>query len=403
MPPAPGVQSYDLIVVGGGIAGASLAISMAIHGAQVLVLERTRQFRDRIRGEGMHPWGAAEARMLGLYDTLLETCAHEARYWATYRGSTLIRQRDLIETTPSQSAAVNFFHPDMQEVLLGAASKAGTEVRRGATVTKVSPGASPTVTVSFNGKTEVVAARLVVGADGRQSQVRRDGGFRVSRDPNRLLISGALFSGMRAPEDAVHIFVAPGYGYASLLFPIGGGRFRTYFTTGRRNEHCTLSGGGNLPDFINYCVDTGVPSAWFEGAELSGPLGSFEGADVWVDHPYKDGVALIGDAAAANDPCFGCGLSLTLRDVRVLRDALLNDDDWDATVDSYAAEHDRHYGALHSITSWLREVRYGLGPEADRIRAHALPKLADGSGPDLVGMGPDSPADEAARIRFLGS
>jgi menaquinone-9 beta-reductase len=47
--------------------------------------------------------------------------------------------------------------------------------------------------------------------------------------------------------------------------------------------------------------------------EIAGPLASFEGADVWVDQPYKNGVALIGDAAAANDPCFGCGLSLTLR------------------------------------------------------------------------------------------
>lgn len=45
---------------------------------------------------------------------------------------------------------------------------------------------------------------------------------------------------------------------------------------------------------------------------------SFDAADRWVDHPYHAGVVLIGDAAAASDPCFGCGLSLTLRDVRVL-------------------------------------------------------------------------------------
>ena len=392
---------YDLIIVGGGIAGASLATSMARHGAQVLVLERTRQFRDRIRGEGMHSWGAAEARLLGLYDTLLETCAHEARYWATYRGSTLVRQRDLVETTPSRAAAVNFYHPDMQEVLLRTADKAGAEVRRGAIVTEVAPGAQSSVTVAYDGTKDVVEARLVVGADGRQSQVRRDGGFTVSRDPNHLMISGALFSQVGAPEDAVHIFVAPAYGHAAL-FPIGGRRFRTYFTTRRRTEHRTLSGGESIDDFIKYCVDTGVPADWIAGSEMAGPLASFEGADVWVDQPYKNGVALIGDAAAANDPCFGCGLSLTLRDVRVLRDSLLATEDWDAAAHKYAAEHDRYYGALHSITSWLREVRYGLGPEADQIREHALPKLADGSGPDLVGAGPDSPADEAARIRFLG-
>lgn len=184
MPAGPGAPSYDLIVVGGGLAGASLAISMVRQGAKVLVLERTQQFRDRIRGEGMHTWGVAEARALGIYDFLSETCAHEARYWATYSGSTLVRRRDLVETTPNRSAAVNFYHPDMQEALLRAASKAGAEVRRGATVTQVSPGAPPCVTVSHNGTKDVVSARLVVGADRRQSLVRRDGGFTVSRDPN---------------------------------------------------------------------------------------------------------------------------------------------------------------------------------------------------------------------------
>ena len=50
---------------------------------------------------------------------------------------------------------------------------------------------------------------------------------------------------------------------------------------------------------------------------------------------------LVDDAAATNDPCFGCGLSLTLRDVRVLRDALLDVEDWDAACHRYADEHDR--------------------------------------------------------------
>jgi hypothetical protein len=34
------------------------------------MLERERQFRDRIRGEVMVSWGVAEARALGIYDLL---------------------------------------------------------------------------------------------------------------------------------------------------------------------------------------------------------------------------------------------------------------------------------------------------------------------------------------------
>jgi len=70
--------TYDAVIVGGGLAGSSLAARLAKHGKRVLVLERTRQFRDRVRGEGMHSWGVPELRALGLYDRLMETCAHEA-------------------------------------------------------------------------------------------------------------------------------------------------------------------------------------------------------------------------------------------------------------------------------------------------------------------------------------
>lgn len=395
-------MTYDLVIVGGGLAGSSLAACMARSGARVLVLERTERFRDRVRGDGMHPWGVPELRALGLYETLTSTCGHEVRYLVIYRGSTVTRERDLIETTPQHAPGLDFYHPEMQEVLLRNAVETGAEVRRGVPVTNVTGGACPMVTASIDGKEVGFPARLIIGAEGRQSVVRRDGGFAVSRDPDRLLISGLLLEGTGAPDNAVHMFVAPSFGHACWLVPIGGDRHRVYFSTSRRIEHRALSGVGDVTDFCDYCTDTGVPREWFARAHPAGPLATFEGADVWVGHPYKDGVVLIGDSAAANDPCFGCGLSLTLRDVRVLRDLLLASDDWDGACHQYASEHDKYYGALRTVTSWLREVRYALGPEADRLREHALPKLADGSGPDLWAMGPDNPADEDARIRFLG-
>lgn len=134
---------------------------------------------------------------------------------------------------------------------------------------------------------------------------------------------------------------------------------------------------------------------------MTNPLATFEAADSWVETPYRAGVVLAGDAAASHDPCFGCGLSLMFRDVRVLRDLLVSTQDWHAAAAQYATEHNEYYGRLRTIVSWLRTVQYALGAEADRIREHALPRIADG--PDLVGRGPDNPADDAARIRFLGA
>jgi len=76
---------YDLIIVGGGLAGASLAIALAGRGSRILIVEQHDEFRDRIRGEVLMPWGSLEARRLGIYDLLLESCAIEAAYYSRFR------------------------------------------------------------------------------------------------------------------------------------------------------------------------------------------------------------------------------------------------------------------------------------------------------------------------------
>lgn len=87
------MSGYDLVIVGGGLGGSALAKAMAEQGARVLVLERETRFKDRIRGEQMHPWGVAETRRLGTYDLLRESCGHELPWWDMYVGS---RARPLI-------------------------------------------------------------------------------------------------------------------------------------------------------------------------------------------------------------------------------------------------------------------------------------------------------------------
>jgi 2-polyprenyl-6-methoxyphenol hydroxylase-like FAD-dependent oxidoreductase len=143
---------------------------------------------------------------------------------------------------------------------------------------------------------------------------------------------------------------------------------------------------------------------WFEQAELAGPLASFEGACRWVDHPYRHGVALIGDAAGASDPAYGLGLGLALRDARILRDLLLTGEDWERMAQAYATEHDRCFTAIHRIESWLTKLVYSLGPEADARRAYVAPlhKAEPDRKPDLVGLGPQAPSDEEARRRLFG-
>jgi len=397
-------RGYDLVIVGGGLAGAALGMAMVKEGARVLVLERETQFKDRVRGESMASWGTAEARELGIHELMRDAGGCDIRYWDTYAGPMPRNRRDLPAMTKQKAPSVTFYHPEMQEALLRAAAEAGVEVRRKVSVTGVTPvnDGSPRVTVEEEGRTSEIPARMVIGADGRTSATRRWAGFSVNRDGERLLIAGVLLDGTQMDTDAIiHV---QGFGQLIILAPLQSGRVRAYFAYHKDVGVERLTGEAALPRFIEHSVRTGAQAAWYEGARAIGPLATFEGADVWVGHPYRDGVALIGDAAASSDPSFGQGLSLTLRDVRVLRDALRSHDDWNAAGHAYAAEHDRYFGTLRTFEDWFTMLFMEVGPEADARRGRVMPRfMADPELlPPVLFSGPDYTLDEALRQRVFG-
>ena len=400
-----GRVSYDVIAVGGGLAGAALGRALAQAGRRVLVVEREARFRDRVRGEYLEAWGVAEARRLGLVDTLLASGAREVPWLTTWVGSLPALRNDVREASPEGLGPLCLSHPAMQEGVLEAARAAGAEVLRPATVTGVSPGAPPSVTVRReDGGEERFSARLVLGADGRESKLRGWCGFSVLRDPEKLALAGLLLDDYDGPEDTSSLFWNFAAGEQALFFPQGRRRLRAYVAFHAKGDHGRLSGRGHIPDFLAACAAAQVPADWLESAVPAGPLAAFSGADVYVPHPARDGVALVGDAAACSDPTWGCGLSLTLRDVRVLSEALLASEDWDAAAHAFAEEHDRYYGRLHTIESWLSQGFFDVGAEADARRGRIFARAFTEPGriPDVVARGPDSPCDEPARRRFFG-
>jgi menaquinone-9 beta-reductase len=400
-------DSFDVVTVGGGLAASALAITMARGGARVLVLEKETKFRDRVRGEGLVPWGVTEARKLGILELLMKSCAKEVPWVDMGFGP-----RNLLETTLPKEPLLTYCHPEMQEVLLAEAEQSGAQVRRGVTVEIVEPRTNgtgqPTLKVR-NGTTERINSRLVVGVDGRGSAVRKWGGFAVEKKPLGFQFAGVQLTGVRWREDLAPFIFNPELGMAIAMVPQTKGRWRSYLgypTAGCGDGNSVnLQGENKLKTFVAESARAVPPMAdAYAKVESIGPLASFDVSESWVAHPYRDGVALLGDAAATSDPTFGQGMATALRSVRVLSDALLRSSDWDQAGDEYAREHNRAFQNTHRVCGWMRMLMQDPSPESAALRRKAMPKIAENQTrvPDHVFSGPDLPADESVRARFFG-
>jgi 2-polyprenyl-6-methoxyphenol hydroxylase-like FAD-dependent oxidoreductase len=389
---------FEIVIVGGGLGGSSFAASMARKGLRVLVLEKESEFKDRVRGEFIVPWGVAEAKRLGIEDAL-NSCGTAIPFVDMGFGP-----RNLIETTAQQLAGVSFFHPDMQESLLQEAQRVGAEVRRGVSVTSVQPGANPSVTVTDNGREEQIFARLVVVADGRASAARKWTGFTVKTDAHPFQFAGVLLEGVSGRKDMCTFVFNPQFGLVGGLVPQSRDHFRAYLGY-PADGNFRLKGAEKLPAFLTESQKVGpMFTDCYARAKSLGPLATFDGGYLWVEHPYRDGVALLGEAAAVSDPSFGQGMALTLRDARALRDALLGDSDWDRACHNYAREHDVYFQNIRTVCCWMRCVFQEQGPSADARRQRAMPKITEDPSrvPDHLFGGPELPMDETVRARFFG-
>src|SRR5690349_22682761 len=61
---------HDLVIIGAGVAGSSLAAALASRGWDVVLLERRQLPHHKVCGEFLSPESQASLRTLGLYDTV---------------------------------------------------------------------------------------------------------------------------------------------------------------------------------------------------------------------------------------------------------------------------------------------------------------------------------------------
>ncbi len=401
----PSPTTVDVAIVGGGIAGSTLGIVLARAGMKVAIVEREARFRDRIRGEALMPWGATLAGKLGIADALPESGAHPLPIWQTYRAREPQPPYDWRTDSPSGDGLWGVDHPSLQEALIQRAEAAGAIVIRPAKAHRPrrDSGGTLRIPVETGLGTIELRARLIVGADGRESGVRGWIGAEAIRDPVRHAIGGVLVEGGDLDPTASHIgFHAGG---VSLIFRQASGRSRAYLFCHPEDAE-GMRGKRAANAIIHACVAS-LPAGTLDGIRAVGPAGFFPGADVFASRVAGDGIVLIGDAAGANDPTQGQGLSLVFKDVSELSQRLLSLPDWREAAEDFANCRPRWYEPLRAYAMWQGPLFIGVGAVADAARERA--EWARERDPLRGGYavihtaGPDGlPVDEAARRHFLG-
>ncbi|HJY45161.1 MAG TPA: FAD-dependent monooxygenase, partial [Propionibacteriaceae bacterium] len=166
-------RSWDVIIIGARVAGASTALLLGRAGMRVLVVERARRGADTVSTHALMRGGVLQLDRWGLLDRVAATGAPPVRRVTFHYG------HDSMPVTLKPYAGVDALYAPRRTVLdallVGAAEEAGARFGFGLAMTDVArdrAGRVVGVVVRDHlGATRTERAGLVVGADGRASQV----------------------------------------------------------------------------------------------------------------------------------------------------------------------------------------------------------------------------------------
>jgi 2-polyprenyl-6-methoxyphenol hydroxylase-like FAD-dependent oxidoreductase len=218
---------FDVIVVGARCAGSPLGMLLARQGYRTLLVDRATFPSDTVSTHVIHPPGAAALRRWGLLDRIAATgCPPLGRYSFDFGPIVLAGAPGTAESPYGYAPRRTL----LDKILVDAAATAGAEVREGFTVEEVlfSDGRATGIRGrDRHGAPVVERARVVVGADGRNSvvakAVRPD---EYEQQPPLTVGYYAYYSNL--PTDTFEAYSRPGRGWAvcptndDLTLVIGG-------------------------------------------------------------------------------------------------------------------------------------------------------------------------------------
>lgn len=320
-------ERYDVLVVGGGPAGAAAAFWLAERGRRVLVVERKRFPREKTCGDGLTPRAVKQLHDLELAGRLSE--------YQRFDGIRSIAHGITLELTwpehpvfPSYGYVVRRCHLDQmvaeQAVKAGAALWPAAEALAPVLEDGLVTGAI--VRLRESGATQRVDARYVVVADGANSRFGRALGTARDRSyPLGMAIRGYYASPYHdEPWVESHLDLTdpqgnhlPGYGW---VFPVGDGTVNvgvgllSTFTGWKRVNTTRL-----MESF-----EATVPARWGIGPATA--CGKAAGGRLPTGGSVEPKVGptwvVAGDAAGAINPFNGEGISYAYETGRLAADAV---------------------------------------------------------------------------------
>jgi geranylgeranyl reductase family protein len=328
-------ERHDVLVVGGGPAGAAASYWLAEAGHDVICVERKRFPREKTCGDGLTPRAVKQLSDMGLYDRLgdyhrfggLRAVAHDITLelqWPQHPDfpdhGFVVRRRDLDQMVAEHA------------VKAGATLLQGTEAVEPLVRGGLVRGA--VVKDKDSGEKRKLHARYVVIADGSNSRFGRALGTARNRSyPQGMAIRTYFESPLHAEpwiESALdvrdrHGNSLPGYGW---VFPVGDGTinvgigllstFRDFKSV--NTSHLMAEWAATLPKYWEIdpenptCAPTGgrIPMAgsiqpkvgptWAVVGDAAGSTNPFNGEG--IDYAYETGrmvAGLLGEALTTGD------------------------------------------------------------------------------------------------------
>ncbi|TPX64129.1 hypothetical protein SpCBS45565_g06111 [Spizellomyces sp. 'palustris'] len=319
-------SEYEVIIIGGGILGASLAAALGRDGRDVLLIERDWSEPDRIVGELLQPGGVKALRELGLEDCLENIDAIPCRGYAVFYPPDKVILPYPSDKLPNEGRS---FHHGRFVMNLRKAAKASpnvTTVEGTASVLISCPVTEQVIGVTYTKKTkdgEVLSnnvyAPLTVVADGCFSKFRKQ---IIDKDVTCTSnFVGFILENCVLPNPN-HGHVVLAQPSPILLYQIG--RNETRILVDIPGKLPSVS-NGDLKRYMEEKIMSQLPESVqpsFHASLQTSRLRSMPNSFLPPTTNRRSGLILLGDAMNMRHPLTGGGMTVALWDVVHTRNLL---------------------------------------------------------------------------------